>query len=234
MNKIVNVLLVYSLSIVVATATPKASLTPLFSPDDKPTRTLIELINNAQTSIHAAVYMLTDKTIAQALINAHARKIDVKIIIDPISIGKFGKADFLKDGGVEVYVFNPATTTKIAEPDKWFSSEPIMHNKFAIFDNKIIWTGSFNWTASANRMNAENVVYAIDKEACQCYEQYFNKLLTQRCQKHAAGVASLAKGQGSLHDEVINALQQTASEEALLQKLMDLMQKYHTSIPEEN
>jgi phosphatidylserine/phosphatidylglycerophosphate/cardiolipin synthase-like enzyme len=32
-----------------------------------------------------------------------------------------------------------------------------MHNKFAIIDQKV-WTGSFNWTHSANHKNHENVV----------------------------------------------------------------------------
>ena len=54
-----------------------------FSPDDKPTNELIRKINKAKNKIHAAVYMITDKNIAKALITAkNKRGIDVQIITD--------------------------------------------------------------------------------------------------------------------------------------------------------
>jgi len=34
----------------------------------------------------------------------------------------------------------------------------IMHDKYLIIDNKTVETGSFNYTASAEKRNAENVV----------------------------------------------------------------------------
>ncbi len=34
----------------------------------------------------------------------------------------------------------------------------IMHNKYLVIDGKTVETGSFNYTASAERRNAENVV----------------------------------------------------------------------------
>ncbi|MDE5615804.1 MAG: hypothetical protein K2I81_03160, partial [Alphaproteobacteria bacterium] len=35
----------------------------------------------------------------------------------------------------------------------------IMHNKFAIFDRRDIETGSYNWTSSATKSNAENCMF---------------------------------------------------------------------------
>ena len=52
-----------------------------------------------------------------------------------------------------------------------------MHNKFAILDQKV-WTGSFNWTISANKRNQENVVLLDEVDVCKKYEkrfEYFKK-----------------------------------------------------------
>lgn len=35
----------------------------------------------------------------------------------------------------------------------------IEHNKFAVFDNKSVVTGSYNWTNPASKSNSENCVF---------------------------------------------------------------------------
>ena len=58
-----------------------------FSPDDKPTIQLINNIKKAKTRIYAAIYLITDKKIAQALINAkQIQGVDVQIITDQFSL----------------------------------------------------------------------------------------------------------------------------------------------------
>jgi phosphatidylserine/phosphatidylglycerophosphate/cardiolipin synthase-like enzyme len=54
-----------------------------------------------------------------------------------------------------------------------------MHNKFAILDD-CLWTGSFNWTRSANTKNQENVVIIYDVEVCEKFEKQF-LILQKRC-----------------------------------------------------
>src|SRR5580692_292425 len=78
-----------------------------FSPDDRPTKKLISLINDAKKKIHAAVYMITDKTIALPLIAAKNRGVDVQIITDKVTVdSSYGKGKLLKDQGVPVYVLH--------------------------------------------------------------------------------------------------------------------------------
>ena len=122
-----------------------------FSPDDKPQKHLIKYINQAKKIIYAAVYMFTDKKIAEALINAKKRNVDVEIISDNCSFdSQYGKIKMLLDNDVPVYLF------KVSKPG-YRRFNPLMHNKFAIIDEKV-WTGSFNWTISANSKNQENVI----------------------------------------------------------------------------
>jgi phospholipase D len=145
----------------------------LFSPDDKPTSHLINHINNAKKRIYAAVYMLTDIKIALALINAKKRNVDVQVIVDYCSIASsYGKAKILKQNGIKTFVYKIPN-----HPNQKYL--PLMHNKFAIIDDKV-WTGSFNWTISANRKNQENVVYNDEKDVYEKFLEQFEKL-KQRC-----------------------------------------------------
>lgn len=51
-----------------------------------------------------------------------------------------------------------------------------MHNKFAIFDKKLLFTGSYNWTANAERFNYENAVFISDPAIINQYQKEFDKI----------------------------------------------------------
>jgi phosphatidylserine/phosphatidylglycerophosphate/cardiolipin synthase-like enzyme len=153
-----------------------------FSPDDHPTNKLLALINGAKSKIYAAVYMITDKNIAQALIDAKNRGVDVQVIIDQTSMNSdFGKGKELKNGAIELFVFEPHQK-KTRHKQKFGGA--IMHNKFALIDNQL-WNGSFNWTKSANIRNQENVIITDDKDMYQKFEKHF-AIIKNRCTHIAA------------------------------------------------
>jgi len=162
-----------------------------FSPDDSPSKHLIREINNSKEKIYAAIYMLTDKRIANALVDAkNKRGVNVQVVADKINIeNQMCKINFLKSNGIDIFIFNPGS--KLLNP-------PLMHDKFAIIDNKV-WTGSFNWTISANAQNHENVV--LIEEEC-VYEKYLNQfeILKKRC------TLCRAEPQQSLKDKIKNFL----------------------------
>ena len=145
----------------------------LFSPDDKITSHLISYINNAQKRIYAAVYFITDKQIANALIKAkNERGLDVQIVTDQTSIcEEFGKAQYLRQHNIDVFIYKPQTKTG--------RRPPLMHNKFVIIDDKIC-TGSFNWTVSANKRNQENVMLSDNPILLDRYTKQF-VTLKKRC-----------------------------------------------------
>lgn len=49
----------------------------------------------------------------------------------------------------------------------------LMHDKVAMIDNHIIITGSFNWTASANNSNNENMVVLDSQNWATAFETTF-------------------------------------------------------------
>ena len=52
----------------------------------------------------------------------------------------------------------------------------LMHNKFAIIDGKVLMTGSFNWTSTAEEKNEENLLIITDEQTIEKYEDRFEYL----------------------------------------------------------
>ena len=118
--------------------------------------------------------MLTDKSIAQALIDAKARGVRLEIIANGASSReKFSKINMLKDAGLMVYLYEPKNESGM------FSE--IMHHKFLVFeknvhDKALLWTGSFNLTKSANERNHENVVIIQEPALVEQYDKKFDQI----------------------------------------------------------
>ena len=55
-----------------------------------------------------------------------------------------------------------------------------MHNKFAIIDNRILLTGSYNWTFSANNRNDENLMAIDDLEIIEIFQNQFVNLWSNK------------------------------------------------------
>ncbi|HEY5589274.1 MAG TPA: phospholipase D-like domain-containing protein [Candidatus Paceibacterota bacterium] len=53
----------------------------------------------------------------------------------------------------------------------------LMHNKFCVIDNKIVVTGSYNWTNNANS-NDENITIINDAKNAALYSQEFRRIKT--------------------------------------------------------
>jgi phosphatidylserine/phosphatidylglycerophosphate/cardiolipin synthase-like enzyme len=52
-----------------------------------------------------------------------------------------------------------------------------MHQKFAVVDRRIVFTGSYNWTQSADRFNDENLLLFRDAGAlAEEYRRIFVRL----------------------------------------------------------
>jgi len=51
-----------------------------------------------------------------------------------------------------------------------------MHHKFAIFDRRLVATGSYNWTQSAERANYENLVLLDDPDLVARFVREFQRL----------------------------------------------------------
>jgi phosphatidylserine/phosphatidylglycerophosphate/cardiolipin synthase-like enzyme len=120
-----------------------ASYSVCFVPDGASCEELlIDTINNTTRTLLIQAYSFTSAPIARAVINAHNRGVDVRVIVDKSQVSeRYTSARFFKNAGIPVVI----------------DSEPaIAHNKVMVFDQQAVFTGSFNFTRSAQQRNAEN------------------------------------------------------------------------------
>jgi len=133
-----------------------------FSPNGGCQDAVVSEINKAKISIDVAMYSFTSREIAQALVEAKSRKVKVRVVLDKgQKLEGYSKSRYLIEKGFEV---------------KYHNGDGLMHNKFAVIDDKILITGSFNWTAGAEHKNEENLLIITDKDLIKKYEDRFEYL----------------------------------------------------------
>mgnify|MGYP002069047744 FL=1 len=141
----------------------KAWVQVYFTPGLDCENNIIQRINDS-SKIDIAVYGITNRNIVNSIISAQKRGATVRIITDRLqSSGKHSLVGELKNAGLDVRT-NSGTKHKIE------------HNKIAIFDNKEIVTGSYNWTKNASSSNSENCIFINDAKTKNAYLKQFNYL----------------------------------------------------------
>ncbi|KAG1146137.1 hypothetical protein G6F37_000911 [Rhizopus arrhizus] len=137
---------------------------PIFFPSEESYRIFHSALSSAKRTLHVCVFSLTDNDTAYVLGDAYERGVDVRIITDN------DQMDTRK--GADVMMLNE----RYGIPYKYDNSDQFMHNKFAVIDNKIVITGSFNWSAGARYKNRENVVITNIPSVVESYAKEFEKL----------------------------------------------------------
>ncbi len=132
-----------------------------FCPEDACSSQIIRQIDGAQSYVYVAMYSFTLDSIADALIRAKNRGVDVKVVMEKSQVGKGFEYERLKSAGINV---------------KLDKNPDYMHNKFAIIDGKMITTGSFNWSKHADTKNDENLLIVYSQELARKYEEEFSEL----------------------------------------------------------
>ena len=128
---------------------------------------LIDLINNAQASIHIASFEFNLTPIADALIAAKNRGVDVKWMTDD----KNG-LDYDTQPGRGQFSLLQAAGIEVKDDDR----SALMHNKFWIFDQQIIWTGSTNISVNAVFKQNNNVLVIRSPEIAFIFEREFQEM----------------------------------------------------------
>ncbi len=134
-----------------------------FSPNGGSTELIVKTISGAKSSIRVAAYSFTSKPIAKALVDAHKKGVDVRVVLDKSQrTAKYTSATFLANMNV---------------PTRINHKYAIMHNKYMIIDGKDVQLGSFNYSKAAEEKNAENVMVIRDNQTlAKKYLDNWNKL----------------------------------------------------------
>ena len=134
-----------------------------FSPGQTCIREVLRQFDLARQTCDICVFTITDDRITNAILNAHARGLAVRIITDDYKSHDLGsEIDRLRAAGIpcKMDVGNAAH----------------MHHKFAVFDRKRLMTGSFNWTRSASEQNEENLIVTPDPALVEAFLARFEWL----------------------------------------------------------
>lgn len=124
---------------------------------------LIDHFEIATKSIVIVVAWFTNKKLIDKLIDLRRRKkIDIKILVDD----NYTNQKYFFDLFLE-------NLLKVGIEIKRQKFPKFNHNKFSIIDDDIFITGSYNYTARANR-NLENIAIIKDDKVANHYKKIFN------------------------------------------------------------
>lgn len=115
---------------------------------------ILNILAQAEKTICIAAFTLTDTDISKQLIDAHQRGVTVSVVMDGGNMKHFSsKAQKLIKNGIDVRRYDPMLVPNYKEQ----KYAPLMHHKYCIIDDKIVITGSANWTKAGLNDNAENI-----------------------------------------------------------------------------
>jgi phosphatidylserine/phosphatidylglycerophosphate/cardiolipin synthase-like enzyme len=135
-----------------------------FSPEDKAARRIVELIDAAKQSIVFMMYTLTSDEIGAAIISQAQAGLVVAGVMDSdqIKSSQGTEYDAFMQAGINVRLDGNETG--------------LMHHKVMIIDQNIVITGSYNFTASAEERNDENLVIIHSPATAAKYYEEFERV----------------------------------------------------------
>lgn len=123
---------------------------------------IVELVKNAEKSIKVASFSFTHELLGDELVKADIKGLDVEVLVERRQRNVRGSQySRLRDFGLNIRV----------DGNKYN-----MHHKFIIIDDKIVITGSPNFTLSGNNRNDENMLIIFDDDMAFVYAKEFDGL----------------------------------------------------------
>lgn len=135
-----------------------------FSPNGGIRQRLVRAIQESKQGIDIAVYNFTVAELAEALLTAKTRGVRIRVLVDREKAEAGGP-------GIRALQVNGVPVRSLGVPE-----QSLMHHKFAIFDDRLLVTGSYNWTNSAERANYENLIVLDEPELVARFRQEFHRL----------------------------------------------------------
>ncbi len=121
---------------------------------------IIEAINTAKNHVYLATYNFTDKKVAEALISAVDRGLEVRVVIHGENAGKDVVGN-MEAGGVEIFEAN---------------GQGLMHAKFIVLDDDATISGSANMTPSSFFYDNNFMIFLRSKEANAIFSAEFDEM----------------------------------------------------------
>lgn len=139
----------------------QASIKTYFSPNGGAQEAIVHALAQAQKSVRMQAFLLNNPHITDALVQAHQRGVDVKVLVDKkVEASKKDHAGILARSGIPVRVDD---------------QHPSAHNKTIVIDGKTTIAGSYNFVEKAENRNAENLLVIDSPEIARRYTEDWEK-----------------------------------------------------------
>ena len=137
-----------------------------FSPDDGVANHLYEVLSDATESIYFMAFSFTADELGQAIRTQAENGLDVAGVMEEEQVkSNIGtEYDLFKQAGLNVFVDG---------------NEGQMHHKTMIIDGRIVVTGSYNFSRSAETRNDENLVFIYNQPIASFFTQEFQRIYQQ-------------------------------------------------------
>lgn len=121
-------------------------------------------IRSAGDRVDLAAFELNATPIISALRDVASAGKEVRVVVDSAET-EAGVMDRLRSAGVEIVGDERSA---------------LMHNKFVIIDDQVVWTGSLNFTDNGSYCNANNVVRMISPQLADNYTAEMDEMINGR------------------------------------------------------
>lgn len=123
-------------------------------------------IHNAEKTIDCCFYDFDRQVIADSLVAAHNRGVKVRFITDTDNVA-LPQVVQLQSAGITVITDAFPLT---------YGGSNIMHNKFAVIDTQVLFTGSWNITDNCTDRNANNSIIIKNRIVSENYLKEFTEM----------------------------------------------------------
>lgn len=145
--------------------------TRLFSDQAKISDSLIKAIDATRDTLEIAIHGLALREVYAALKRAKDRGVKVRIVMNQTHVFPEKERDH-REPEVQQLLDEGFDMRMLRGGDMY----GVQHNKIAVFDGKLLETGSYNWTAAADRQHYENALFFDDADRVAAYGTYWKWL----------------------------------------------------------
>jgi len=121
---------------------------------------LVNSIDEARLTIDVAAYSLSLNSVRYALINAHKRGVNVRVVMESTNMDRS----------------DPQALIAAGIPIVGDEQQGLMHDKFIVIDKSEVWLGSMNFTDSGAYDDNNNLMRILSTKLAENYTVEFNEM----------------------------------------------------------
>ncbi|KAK5899417.1 hypothetical protein CesoFtcFv8_008900 [Champsocephalus esox] len=145
-----------------APSSPQSCCCPLPHGVETSFTRLVRCILSASSSLDVCVFAFSNMDLCKAVLTLQCRGVTIRVLCDK---------DYAAILGSQIGVLRRAGICARCDVGSVY-----MHHKFAVVDNRLLITGSLNWTMTAVQSNKENVIVTEDPNLVGPFLKEFQRL----------------------------------------------------------